>query len=248
MSKSGARQFQRLVKLMARLRGKNGCPWDREQTHSSMKKYLIEEAYEVCDAIDSHDPDKLKEELGDFFFQVIFHSQIAKERGAFDIEDVLKTSYEKMVRRHPHVFGRHKASGPNEAYRRWQEKKDAEKKHKNGGTLLTGVPDSLPALLKAQKVSKRASGGRSEGPDIRLAIGKIEENLEKIKRARGRNNKKRFIKEIGDILLAVANLALCREIDAEDALNQATKKFAGRFAKIKKARRRFRAKSPDRRE
>jgi len=115
---------------MARLRAKNGCPWDRAQTHASMKKHLIEEAYEVCEAIDSKDPGKLKEELGDFLFQVVFHAQIAKERGAFDIEDVLNTLYEKMVRRHAHVFGKHKAKNAREAYKRWQEIKHAEKKGK----------------------------------------------------------------------------------------------------------------------
>jgi len=128
MSTKNTHSFDRLVKLMARLRAKNGCPWDRVQTHSSLKKYLIEEAYEVCEAIDSRDPEKLKEELGDFLFQVIFHAQIAKERGAFDIKDILDATYEKMVRRHAHVFGKRKAKNAKEAYQRWQEIKKAEKK------------------------------------------------------------------------------------------------------------------------
>lgn len=115
---------------MARLRAKNGCPWDRAQTHSSLKKYLLEEAYEVCDAIDSKDPEKLKEELGDFLFQVIFHAQIAKERGAFNITDILDACYEKMVRRHAHVFGSRKAKNAKEAYRRWQEIKKTERRKK----------------------------------------------------------------------------------------------------------------------
>jgi len=126
MSTKNQQSFERLVRLMARLRAKNGCPWDRAQTHASMKKHLIEEAYEVCEAIDLKDPEKLKEELGDFLFQVIFHAQIAKERGAFDIEDVLNTLYEKMVRRHAHVFGKHKAKDAKEAYERWQQMKKAE--------------------------------------------------------------------------------------------------------------------------
>lgn len=123
-----SKSFNKLVKLMARLRAKNGCPWDKVQTHSSLKKYLIEEAYEVREAIDSRDPEKLKEELGDFLFQVIFHAQIAKEHGAFDIKDILDAAYAKMVRRHAHVFGRRKAKNAKEAYRRWQEIKKAEKK------------------------------------------------------------------------------------------------------------------------
>ena len=124
---SNNKSFQKLVGLMARLRSKNGCPWDRAQTHTSLKKYLIEEAYEVCDAIDSKDPEKLEEELGDFLFQVIFHAQLAKERGAFDIEDILKTCYKKMVRRHAHVFGKRKAKNAEEAYKRWQEIKESER-------------------------------------------------------------------------------------------------------------------------
>lgn len=119
---------------MAVLRSKKGCPWDRQQTHSSIKKYLIEEAYEVCEAIDSKDPEKLKEELGDFLFQVIFHAQIAKERGAFDINDILDACYKKMVRRHAHVFGKHKAKNAKEAYKRWQEIKKSEKILKAPGT------------------------------------------------------------------------------------------------------------------
>lgn len=130
MSTKNQQAFEKLVKLMARLRSKNGCPWDRAQTHASMKKHLIEEAYEVCEAIDLKDPEKLKEELGDFLFQVVFHAQIAKERGAFDIEDVLNALHEKMVRRHAHVFGKRKAKNAKEAYKRWQEIKKAEKKGK----------------------------------------------------------------------------------------------------------------------
>lgn len=127
MSTKNTHSFDRLVKLMARLRAKNGCPWDRVQTHSSLKKYLIEEAYEVREAIESKDPEKLKEELGDFLFQVIFHAQIAKERGDFDIKDILDATYKKMVRRHAHVFGRRKAKNAKEAYQRWQEIKKTEK-------------------------------------------------------------------------------------------------------------------------
>jgi tetrapyrrole methylase family protein / MazG family protein len=217
---------------MARLRAKNGCPWDRAQTHSSMKKHLIEEAYEVCDAIDSRNPAKLKDELGDFLFQVIFHAQIARERGAFDIEDVLCASYEKMIRRHPHVFGKKKASGPDEAYRRWQEKKDLEKAYKEKKTLLKGIPNVLPALLKAQKVSKRAAGLGFEWPHIEAIIKKIEEELTEIKRAV--NHKNKFSEEYGDMLFAAVTLARFKGIDAESALNNATKKFAKRFEKMEK--------------
>jgi tetrapyrrole methylase family protein/MazG family protein len=127
MSTKNIHSFNRLVKLMARLRAKNGCPWDRVQTHRTLKKYLLEEAYEVCDAIDSKNPEKLKEELGDFLFQVIFHAQISKEAGGFDIKDILDACYDKMVRRHAHVFGKRKAKNAKEAYQRWQEMKKRER-------------------------------------------------------------------------------------------------------------------------
>lgn len=225
--------FNKLVKLMARLRSNKGCPWDKAQTHSSMKKHLIEEAYEVCDAIDSRDPEKLKDELGDFLFQVIFHSQIAKERGVFDIDDVLDTSYKKMIRRHPHVFGKRKASDPDEAYKRWQEKKDTEKTHKEKKSLLRGIPDKLPALLKSEKVSKRAAWLGFDWPDIKDILKKVEEELSEIKKTT--ENKKRLNEEIGDMLFAIVNLARFRGLVAEEALNSATKKFTVRFKKMQEA-------------
>ncbi|MFH1778955.1 MAG: nucleoside triphosphate pyrophosphohydrolase [Candidatus Omnitrophota bacterium] len=230
--KMNGKSFQKLVKLMTRLRSKDGCPWDREQTHSSIKKHLIEEAYEVCDAIDSKNPNRFKDELGDLLFQVIFHAQIAKERGAFDIEDVIRTSYKKMLRRHPHVFGKHKAHGPDEAYKRWQEKKDEENNYEGGKTLLKGIPKTLPALLKAQKVSKRASWAGFDWPDIKGVIKKVDEELKETKKTLKYRNKRRFSEEIGDLLFAIVNLARFQGIDAEEALNRATKKFAKRFRKI----------------
>lgn len=224
--------FNKLVKLMARLRSKNGCPWDKAQTHISLKKHLIEEAYEVCDAIDLKDIEKLKEELGDFLFQVIFHAQIAKERSAFDIEDVLKASYEKMIRRHPHVFGKRKARNAEDAYKRWQERKNSEMPRKEDKTLLRGVPSKLPALLKAQKVSRRASWVGFDWPDIKEVLKKVEEELREIKKTLKYENKNRFGEEIGDLLFAIVNLARFGGVDAEDALNSATKKFVKRFKRI----------------
>ncbi len=211
------KSFDKLVKLMARLRSKNGCPWDRAQTHSSLKKYLIEEAYEVCDVIDSRNSEKLKDELGDFLFQAIFHAQIAKERGAFDIDGVLRASLKKMLRRHPHVFGKHKAKGPEDAYRRWEEKKHKEKSNKEKKTLLRDIPHHLPALIKAQKVLRRAAGF---GFDISKELNYLP---------KGKKNKRGRDKEIGDALLAVVNSARITDIDAEEALNKATKKFAKRL-------------------
>jgi len=226
------KSFQKLVKLMSKLRSKAGCPWDREQTHSSIKKHLIEEAYEVCDAIDSKNPETIKDELGDLFFQVIFHAQIAKEHGAFDIEDVIRTSYKKMLWRHPHVFARPKAKGPDEAYKRWEQKKDEENNYSSEKTLLKGIPQSLPALLKAQKVSKRASYAGFDWPDVTGVIKKVDEELREMKKTLRYRNRRRFTEEIGDVLFVLVNLARFKGIDAEEALNCATEKFARRFRKI----------------
>lgn len=252
--------MQKLVKVMEKLRSKDGCPWDRAQTHSSLKKHLIEEAYEVCEAIDSGDPERLKDELGDFLFQVIFHAQVAKERGAFDIKDVIRASYEKMVRRHPHVFGKHKASAecgksvspssasrgssalnrsirenPEDAYRRWQEEKGQEKNYRDRKTLLDGVPKTLPALLKAQKISKRAASAGFDWPDVEFAVNKVHEELEEVKEEIKSKNKKRLAEEIGDLLFVITVVARFGGVDAEDALHSATKKFARRFKKIEDA-------------
>lgn len=226
------KSFEKLVNLISRLRSKNGCPWDRRQTHSSIKKHLVEEAYEVCDAIDSKNPKALKDELGDLLFQVIFHTQIAKEHRAFDIYDVIRTSYKKMLRRHPHVFGKYKAKSPDEAYRRWQEKKDEENNYEGEKTILKGIPNTLPALLKAQKLSKRAAWAGFNWPDIKGVVGKIDEELEEVKEALKEKNKRHLSEEIGDLLFVIAILARHKGIDAEEALHRTAKKFAKRFRKI----------------
>jgi tetrapyrrole methylase family protein/MazG family protein len=223
------KSFDKLVRLAARLRAKNGCPWDRAQTHSSIKKYLIEEAYEVCEVIDSKNSEKLKDELGDLLFQVLFHSQIAKERGAFDIDGVLRASYRKMIRRHPHVFGRSTAKGPEDAYLRWEAIKRKEINGREKRTLLRGVPARLPALLKAQKVSKRAARAGSGWPDINSIVEELGEKLKEVKKALRYKNKRKRADEIGDMFFALANLACFLDIDAEGTLNKATKKFANRF-------------------
>ena len=223
---------------MTRLRSRNGCPWDKAQTHSSIKKHLIEEAYEVCDAMDSKDSEKLKDELGDLLFQVIFHAQIAKDRGAFDINDVLRTSLRKMIRRHPHVFGAVRAKDPDDAYKHWQRKKDGEHRHTKDKTLLRGIPSMLPALIKAQKVSRRAAFAGFDWPRAGGIIEKIEEEAREIRKTLTRSNKHRLAEEVGDLLLAVVNLARFKGIDAEDALNKAIRKFVKRFAKMERALRR----------
>jgi tetrapyrrole methylase family protein/MazG family protein len=227
--------FYELVKIMARLRAMNGCPWDRTQTHASLKKHIIEEAYELCDAIDSKNTEKLKDELGDFLFQVIFQAQIAKERGAFDIDDVLKASAAKMLNRHPHVFGRHRAKNPDDAYKHWQSRKITEKNYRDRKNILDGVPKTLPALIKAQKISKRAAHEGFDWPDVSFVVDKVHEELEEVKAELRHGGKRRLAEEIGDLLFAVAILSRFGGIDAEEALHKATRKFAKRFGNIERA-------------
>ena len=230
-----SKSFEKLVGIMARLRAKNGCPWDRAQTHFSLKKHIIEEAYELCDAIDSKDPEKLKDELGDFLFQVIFQAQIAKEHGVFDIDDVLRTSAAKMLNRHPHVFGKHRAKDQDDAYKHWQSSKEKEKNYKDRKSILDGVPKTLPALIKAQKVSKRAAHRGFDWPDVKFVIDKVHEELEEVKAEIKSGNKRRLAEEIGDLLFAIVILSRFGGIDAEESLHNATKKFAKRFGNIERA-------------
>ncbi len=227
--------MKKLVKIMERLRAKDGCPWDRAQTHASLKKHIIEEAYELCDAIDSKDPEKLKDELGDFLFQVIFQAQIARERGAFDIYDVLRTSSEKMLNRHPHVFEKHKAKDPDDAYRHWQSRKEKERGYKDRKSILDGVPKTLPALIEAQKISRRAATQGFDWPDVKFVVDKIHEELDEVKAEIKSGNKRRLAEEIGDLLFAVVILSRFGGIDAEESLHNATKKFAKRFGNVERA-------------
>ncbi|MEI8176154.1 MAG: nucleoside triphosphate pyrophosphohydrolase [Candidatus Omnitrophota bacterium] len=224
--------FDKLIKLMARLRAKGGCPWDRAQTHASIKKYLIEEAYEVCDVIDKKDMARLQDELGDLLFQSIFHAQIASERGDFNIDDVLRTSYEKMMRRHPHVFGTRKARNQHDAYKRWEQIKKTEKSFEEPHTLMRGIPRHLPALLKSQKVLKRAAMNGFDWKNMEGALKKAEEELREVRAALKSGNKRRAQEELGDALLALANIGRRSHIDAEEALGKATEKFARRFKKL----------------
>lgn len=227
--------MKKLVKIMARLRAKDGCPWDRAQTHASLKKHIIEEAYELCDAIDSKDPEKLKDELGDFLFQVIFQAQIAKELGKFNIDDVLRASSAKMLNRHPHVFGKHKAKDADDAYRHWQARKETEKHYRDRKSILDSVPKTLPALIKAQKISRRAATQGFDWPDARFVVDKVHEELEEVKAELKSGNKRRLAEEIGDLLFAVVILSRFGGIDAEESLHKATKKFAKRFGNIERA-------------
>lgn len=214
--------FEDLVKVMERLRRE--CPWDREQTHESLKKYLIEETYEVLDAIDSRDDEKLKEELGDLLLQPVFHAQIAKERGAFDINDVIDTLVRKLIERHPHVFG---DANPEEVLKNWERKK-IEKRE----SVLDGIPKNLPALMRSQKLQDRASRVGFDFTHISQVFDKIQEEIEELKESIEKEDRENIKHEIGDILTAVVELARFLGVDAEEALQEANDRFVRRFRYI----------------
>lgn len=202
--------FKELIELMARLRGPEGCPWDKEQDHSSIKPYLVEEAYEVLEAIDEEDPEKLKEELGDLLLQVIFHSEMASEKGWFDIGDVLSCLREKLTRRHPHVFSDQKVKDADDVLANWEKIKQKEK----GKRLLSGVPRHLPALLLARRIQDKLS----------RAGHKLEEEFEdklRLFRAALEEDERENIEEtLADLLFLMTNICRLKGVDAEDALRR----------------------------
>ena len=216
--------FEELLKIMQTLREK--CPWDSKQTHESLKKYMIEEAYELLDAIDSEDDHRLKEELGDVLLQVVFHSQIAKERGAFDVWDVIETLNEKLIKRHPHVFGNESAQ---EVLSKWEENKVKERE-----SVLDGVPKSLPALMRSQKLQDKASLVGFDFESIDQVFEKIEEEFRELKDAIKEGSKKAIKHELGDVLTAVVELARFLKVDAEECLQEANNRFERRFRYLEK--------------
>ncbi len=224
MNQSRRYTFQDLLEVMEKLRKE--CPWDREQTHESLKKYLIEEAYEVLDAIDSGKDEKLKEELGDLFLQPVFHSQIAKERRAFDINDVIDALVKKLIERHPHVFGDAK---PEEVLKNWEKKKTESRE-----SILEGIPKHLPALMRSQKLQDRASRVGFDFERIDQVFEKIEEEISELKDSLDKGEKENIEHEIGDILTAVVELARFVGVDAETALQKANDRFVRRFTFIEK--------------
>jgi nucleoside triphosphate diphosphatase len=216
-----------LAEIMTRLRDPDGgCPWDIEQDFASIAPYTIEEAYEVADAIDRDDMDALKDELGDLLLQVVFHSQMATEAGAFDLQDVIDGICEKMTRRHPHVFGDVDADSPSAVVTNWENIKAAERSANNDSSALAGVAQALPALLRAQKVQKRAARTGFDWPDVSGARAKIFEEMDEVDAASSQAERE---DEIGDLLFAVVNVARFYDVDAEAALKAANAKFERRF-------------------
>jgi tetrapyrrole methylase family protein/MazG family protein len=238
---------------MARLRAPGGCPWDRKQTHESLKPYLLEEAYEVLETIDQKDAASLREELGDLLLQVLFHAQIGSEAGAFTIDQILETLAEKLIRRHPHVFGNAEQSGAStaeEVLHRWEEIKRTERTRadvskpdsaKPGpGSSLEGVPKTLPALLRAYQIQARASRVGFDWPHtadgVEQVIEKIEEEIgeltEALQAERSDGERHRVEAEFGDLLFALVNLSRLLKVNPEEALRKATNRFAERFRYI----------------
>lgn len=232
MKKQKKTPFQKIVEVMARLRGPKGCPWDREQDHKTLKTYLIEEAYEVIEAIDHENDEKTKEELGDLLLQVIFHAQIAREEGKYDIDDVIETLIEKLVRRHPHVFGAKKIKTADAVLAQWHKIKQTEKKGIR--SAIDGVPKGLPALQKAHKVSKKAARVGFDWKHIDEVLAKVDEELDEVKEALKAKDKKHVYEEIGDLLFSIANLSRFLDLDPEDALRNTINKFTARFKLIEK--------------
>ena len=222
--------LNKLVDLIGVLRSENGCPWDREQTHSTLRPNMLEEAYEAVDAINDNDMTHLKEELGDVLLQVILHSQIAKEEGAFDIEDVAKGLHDKIIHRHPHVFGNVKVNSPEEALLSWDKIKKEEKFHRK--SAMDGVSKSQSALMSAQKISKKAVKCGFEWPDENSLYDCIKSEFKEFKEASKADDRANMEEEMGDILFAVVNLARWNKIDAEQALIKANQKFMTRFRKM----------------
>jgi tetrapyrrole methylase family protein / MazG family protein len=228
--------FYDLVRVMARLRDPGGgCPWDLEQTHRTLRRYVLEEAYEVAEAIDTGDPDKLREELGDLLLQVVFHAQLAAEEGVYEVDDVCATIVEKLIRRHPHVFGEVKAETPDEVLNNWQAIKAAEKGNQDRVSILDGIPASLPALMAAMEVSRRAVKAGFEWPDVGGVLDKVEEEFAELRaEVEADAPKEKVSAELGDLLFTLVNVGRRIGVEPEDALRGQMERFKRRFRHIER--------------
>jgi tetrapyrrole methylase family protein/MazG family protein len=216
-----------LVRVMARLRGPGGCPWDHEQTHASLARHLLEESHEVLDAIDADDRDLLREELGDVLLQVAFHAQIAADDGAWDVDDVAEGIVRKLIRRHPHVFGTVEVSGADEVLLNWERIKAEEKGEE--GALEDDIPATLPALARAAKVQRRAAGRGFAWRSVQRALGALREEIAELESHTDADNAEQ---EIGDVLFATVAVARSLGVDAESALRRTTRSFAERYERF----------------
>ena len=225
-------RFETLIGIMDRLRDPGGCPWDREQSYETLRGFLVEECFEVTEALDQSDPEALREELGDLLFQIVFLARLASEEGHFGARDVIRGIAEKMIRRHPHVFGDDRVESSDEVLRNWEAIKRAEKGPAERGSLLDGLPRSLPALMKAQRLGDRAARVGFDWASPAEVLDKVEEELTELRSAVERGENQAARDELGDLLFSAAMLARHLRVDPEAALELTNRKFAGRFAWI----------------
>ena len=229
-------EIQKLLEVMDMLRGENGCNWDKQQTHESLSPYALEEAYEVVDAIESGDRKHLKEELGDLLFQVIFHSKIAAENGEFSFSDVVEGIVEKLVRRHPHVFGTAQDLTPDEVLKNWELIKAKEKRSTVRDSLLDGIPISMPAVIRSEKLQSKASSVGFDWENARGVLDKIREECDELEREIGESNvsQERILEEWGDLIFSLVNLARFLKINPEQGIRSTNRKFEKRFREMEK--------------
>lgn len=231
MTKAHGSPFDTLVTIMRKLRAPGGCPWDAEQTHKSLKRYLVEETYEVIEAIDADSPELLKEELGDLLLQPVFHAAIAEESGAFTIDDVIQTLCDKLIRRHPHVFGDITIADSAAQVENWEQIKKQEKGELRK-SALSGVPPDLPALLKAQKITEKAARVGFDWEHADQVFAKVVEELHEFEEAWAENDNAHMEDELGDLLFAIVNLGRFLSIEPEEALRKTIARFQNRFQHV----------------
>ena len=222
--------FEDLVRLVHLLRAPGGCPWDGAQTHESIRRNFLEEAYEVCEAFDRDDPAMMREELGDILMQIVFHARMAEEAGRFDLQDVIDEVVDKLIRRHPHVFGETKVTGSDEVLVNWEAIKKTEKTERKH--VLDGVTQGLPALLRAYKLQSKAAKVGFDWPDVKGVWDKVQEELAELQEALASGDRAAAENELGDVLFALVNYARHQKIEPEVALNGTNNRFAKRFAHV----------------
>ena len=230
-----SKELEDLLSTFRSLRNPDtGCAWDREQTFKSIASCAIEEAYEVADAIDREDFKSLKSELGDLLFQVVFHAEMANEKGIFNLKDVINELNNKLVRRHPHVFSNEKALSSEESLTIWEDIKAQERKTQKLDSLMDDVPKNLPSLIRAKKLQKRAARVGFDWKDANKVINKIEEELEELKIEHSKNNRDKLAEEVGDIFFTIVNLTRHYDLDPEDIMRRSNLKFEQRFRAMEK--------------
>jgi tetrapyrrole methylase family protein/MazG family protein len=229
-----AEAFRKLIEIVDTLMGENGCPWDRVQTRETLKPYLIEETYEALEALDTNDPERIKDELGDLLYQILFHAKISSLSGEFNIRDVIDNLREKMVRRHPHVFSQGKLHTPDQVVHQWEEIKKKEKSHTSHESALSGIPKHLPSLSRAQKLQKKAAKHGFDWSQVSAVFDKLDEEIAEFKEAVLKGEETDIQGELGDILFVLVNIAKFKKIDAEEALRATNNKFVKRFQYIER--------------